>query len=150
MIDMRVIALFATLLSLGSSVAQPVRPDEEAIRDTISRYVNARNEKAPDRIRDLFTKEADQLVSNGNWRHGVDQLVQGMVESSSKEQAKSSVSITGVRMVDPDVAIVDGRYRTTSLDGAIREMWTTFIVKRTTGGWRIAAIRNMKPAPSQH
>jgi hypothetical protein len=52
-------------------------------------------------------------------------------------------------MIDRDVAIADGRYRTTSLDGAVRNMWTTFVLKRASDGWRIAAIRNMKPASNQ-
>ena len=138
--------LLASLLILGTSVARPAESDDQAVRDTISRYVSARNEKAPARIRALFTNDADQLVSSGEWRHGVDQLMQGMRASSNKEQAKSSVAITEVRMIVPDVAIVDGHYRTTSLGGAVREMWTTFIVKKTSEGWRIAAIRNMKPA----
>jgi uncharacterized protein (TIGR02246 family) len=137
------------LLSFGASVTIPAPSDEDAVRSTISKYVNARNEKAPDRVRNLFTADADQLVSNGEWRHGVDELMRGMMASSSKEQAKSLISITDVRMIDPDVAIVDGRYQTTSLDGTVRDMWTTFIVKRTSDGWRIAAIRNMKPAPNQ-
>jgi uncharacterized protein (TIGR02246 family) len=145
---MRLIVFSAMLLSLGTSVA-PGRSDEEAVRGTISSYVNERNEKAPDRVRKLFTPDADQLVSNGEWRHGVDEVISGMMASSNQEQAKSAISITEVRMIDPDVAIVDGRYQTTSLAGTVRDMWTTFIVKRTSGGWRIAAIRNMKPASNQ-
>ena len=149
MTSMRLIVFVALLLSLGSSVALSARSDEDAVRGTISKYVEDRNEKAPDRVRNLFTTHADQLVSNGEWRHGVDELIRGMMASSNKEQARSSVSITDVRMIDPDVAIVDGRYETTSLGGTVRDMWTTFIVKRTSEGWRITAIRNMKPAPSR-
>jgi ketosteroid isomerase-like protein len=48
----------------------------------------------------------------------------------------------------PDVAIADGRYDLTGLSGGTnRSMWATLIVKKTSNGWRIAAIRNMLPAP---
>jgi hypothetical protein len=72
-----------------------------------------------------------------------------MMASSNKEQAKSSIAIADVRLIHPDVAIADGRYQTTSLDGTVRDMWTTFVLKRTSDGWRIADIRNMKPSPSE-
>jgi uncharacterized protein (TIGR02246 family) len=147
---MRPAVCLVMLFSLGSSVgALAPSDDEDAIRGTVSQYLNARNEKAPDRVRNLFTADADQLVSTGEWRHGLDELVRGMMASSSKEQAKSSISISDVRLIDPNVAIADGRYQTTSLDGTVRDMWTTFVLKRASGGWRIAAIRNMKPASDQ-
>jgi len=139
----------AMTLCFGSAVATPATSDEDGVRSTVSKYLKARNEKAPDRVRSLFTADADQLVSTGEWRHGVDELVLGMMASSNKEQAKSSIAITDVRLIHPDVAIADGRYQTTSLDGTVRDMWTTFVLKRTGDGWSIAAIRNMKPSPSE-
>ena len=149
MTSMRTVVSLSLVMSVGWSVAAAAPPDEDAVRATISNYVLARNEKAPERVRSLFTPDADQLVSTGEWRHGVDELTRGMALSSQHEQPKSSVSITALRMLDSDVAIVDGRYQTTSLDGTVRDMWTTFVLKRTPEGWRIAAIRNMKPASGQ-
>jgi len=147
MSNMRAVICFSLLLSLRPCVAGTAPADEDAIRATIASYVLARNEKAPDRVRSLFTADADQLVSTGEWRHGIDELVKGMMLSSSQEQAKSSVSITDIRLLDSNVSIVDGRYQTTSSDGVVRDMWTTFVLTRTPAGWRIAAIRNMNPSP---
>ena len=49
---------------------------------------------------------------------------------------------------DPDVLKVDGRYEIAGNAGApIRRMWTSFVMVQTGGSWRIAAIRNMLPAP---
>jgi uncharacterized protein (TIGR02246 family) len=146
MTSMRPLLFLALLLSLAPRLATATPSDEDGIRATVSKYVNARNEKATDGLQLLFTPDADQLVSTGEWRHGLDELIRGMMASSHHEQAKSSVSITDLRMLDPNVAIVDGRYRTTSLNGEVRNMWTTFVLKRTPQGWRIAAIRNMNPA----
>jgi len=42
------------------------------------------------------------------------------------------------------VAIADGPYEITS-SGEVRRMWTTFVLTREAGGWRISAIRNMVP-----
>lgn len=70
-----------------------------------------------------------------------------MMASSRKEAGNSSIAIQDIRFLDPEIAIVDGRYETTFSSGRIRKMWTTLVVKRVGGNWRIAAIRNMLPAP---
>ena len=84
MTSMRPVLCLPLLLSFGYSVATAAPLDEDAIRGTISKYVEARNEKAPDRVRSLFTLDADQLVSTGEWRHGIDELIRGMMVSSSQ------------------------------------------------------------------
>lgn len=122
--------------------------DPRAVRDVIAQYMRARNDKDAGAIRRLFTPDADQLVSTGEWRKGLGNLIRGTTASSRKEVGQSSIAIENVRLIDPDVAIVDGRYRTTSVNGTVRNMWTTLIVKRAEGEWRITAIRNMFPAPA--
>jgi uncharacterized protein (TIGR02246 family) len=97
----------------------------------------------------LFTADADQLVSSGEWRRGLDNLLQGAMASSKKENGKSSVTVESVRMVGKDAAVADGRYETSSAGAAApRKMWSTFVMQRTSEGWRIAAIRNMLPTPA--
>jgi len=44
-----------------------------------------------------------------------------------------------------DVAIADGRYEIAGQEA--RKMWTSIICVRKPEAWRIAAIRNMLPAP---
>jgi uncharacterized protein (TIGR02246 family) len=109
--------------------------------------MQARNTKDTDATRQLFTPDADQLVSSGEWRKGLDSLVRGAMASSQKETGHSSIAIENVRFLDSRIAIADGRYQTTSADGTVRNMWTTIVLKRMESGWRITAIRNMLPAP---
>jgi hypothetical protein len=52
-----------------------------------------------------------------------------------------------VHFVSTDVAIADGRYSITGMgEGNDRRMWSTFVMVKSSGSWRIAAIRNMLPA----
>src|SRR5262245_49615067 len=127
------------------------RNDEAAIREVVSKYVDARERIDPKAVEELFTSDADQLVSSGEWRKGRDAVVRGTMESSRSTGGKRSITVESVRMVTPDVAIADGRYELTGLaGGATRSMWTTLVLKRTEKGWRISAIRNMLPsAPAQ-
>jgi uncharacterized protein (TIGR02246 family) len=132
------------LMAQGPSL--PSR-DEAAIRAIVQRYVDAREARDPKAIEPLFTGDADQLVSDGTWRRGRDELVRGMLASSARTGGHRSITITAIRLLAPDVALVDGRYRQAGLaTGTDRELWTTLLLRRDTTGWRIAAIRNMLPA----
>jgi uncharacterized protein (TIGR02246 family) len=121
--------------------------DEAAIRELVSKYVDARERSDPQAVESLFTSDADQLVSSGEWRKGRDAVVRGTMESSRNTGGKRSITVESVRFITPEVAIADGRYDLTEpAGGATRRMWTTLVLQRTANGWRIAAIRNMLPA----
>ncbi|HKR58347.1 MAG TPA: SgcJ/EcaC family oxidoreductase [Pyrinomonadaceae bacterium] len=121
--------------------------DEAAIREVVSKYVDARERIDPKAVEDLFTSDADQLVSSGEWRKGRAAVVSGTMASSRNSGGKRSITVESIRLLSPDVAIADGRYELTGLaEGATRSMWTTLVLKRVEKGWRIAAIRNMLPA----
>jgi uncharacterized protein (TIGR02246 family) len=123
------------------------RSDEAAIRELVSKYVDAREKIDPKAAEELFTIDADQLVSSGEWRRGRDEVVRGAMASSRNTGGKRTITVESVRMLTSDVAIADGRYELTDLaGGATRSMWTTLVLKRTEKGWRISAIRNMLPA----
>jgi len=144
---MRSPALLLLFLLASGARAQAPTPDETAIRNLVQRYVDARNRADAAAVRELFTPDADQLVSTGEWRRGLDALLKGAMASSKKETGQSSVVLESIRLLGSDAAIADGRYQTSAIGaGAPRKMWSTFILQRTGGGWRIAAIRNMLPA----
>jgi len=145
-------ALFA-FISLAIAVAPlPAQDragngDEAAIRELVRRYVDARERIDPEAVAALFTPDADQLVSSGEWRKGRDEVVRGTMASSRSTGGHRTVTLESLRFLMSDLAIADGRYELTELSGgATRRMWTTLVVKRTADGWRITAIRNMLPA----
>lgn len=121
----------------------PAFAQESAIRDLVRKYVDARDKGDAAPIQALFTPDADQLVSSGEWRRGRESVVTGTVASSKSETGKRTITVETVRFLGPDVAIADGRYEI-----GTRKMWTSIICRRTPEGWRIAAIRNMLPAAS--
>ena len=134
----------------GAPAASGQRPspaDETAIRDLVRRYAGAREARDAGAIEALFTPDADQLVSSGQWRRGRDVLVTGALASSARTGGTRTLEVEHLRMVGPDVAIADARYEISGLDGgATRRMWSTFVMAREQDGWRITAIRNMLPA----
>jgi uncharacterized protein (TIGR02246 family) len=113
----------------------------------VKRYVDARARQDPNAIEALFTDDADQLTSSGEWRRGRAEVVKGTMASSQRTGGTRTITIETVRFPARGVAIADGRYEISGLaGGATRRMWTSFVLTGSDGAWRIAAIRNMLPA----
>jgi uncharacterized protein (TIGR02246 family) len=148
---MRVITSFVVALAVyasGSAQAPTGSPSAEdlAVRAIVRRYVDGREAGDPKAVAALFTADADQLVSSGEWRLGRDNVVTGSLASSAQGGGTRRIEVERVRFVSRDVAIADGRYSITGLEAGDRRMWSTFVMVKEAGEWRIAAIRNMLPA----
>jgi uncharacterized protein (TIGR02246 family) len=128
-------------------VAARTPSDEPAIRAIVQKYMDARDRQDAASLESLFTGDADQLVSSGEWRKGRDAVVKGTLASSRNTGGQRTITVESVRFLSNEVALADGRYELAGLAGGqTRKMWTTVLVTRTSGTWRIAAIRNMLPA----
>jgi uncharacterized protein (TIGR02246 family) len=132
---------------MAASVPAQPTGDEVAVRGVIAKYVAGREHSDEKAVAALFTQDADQLVSTGEWRKGREEVVRGTLASSQSTGGTRTVTVESVRFLSPDVALADGRYEIAGMASfATRRMWSTFVLKRTAEGWRIAAIRNMLPA----
>ena len=119
--------------------------DEAAVRDVVRRYVEARERRQGAEIEALFTADADQYTTAGEWRRGRAAIGRGTLQSSARNPGTRTIQVEGIRFVTPDVAIADGPYAITAGGGDARRMWTTLVLVRDGGGWKIAAIRNIAP-----
>jgi len=141
-------ALAISLLAALTLGAQ-TRNDDAAIRALVAKYVAARDQTDAPGVAALFTADADQLVSTGEWRKGREEVVRGTMASSQASTGKRTIALEAIRFIGGDVALADGRYEiAATANQPARKMWTTLLVTRTSQGWRIAAIRNMLPAPA--
>ncbi len=142
---MRALLTLTLMFALFAAGLAAQTPDEQAIIDLVAAYNDARETRDPAAIDALFTDDADQLVSSGEWRRGRDTLVKGMLGSSQRNPGTRTLTVETVRFVSDEVAIADARYEIAGAD-SVRKMWSTFLAKKEDGRWRIAAIRNMLPA----
>jgi uncharacterized protein (TIGR02246 family) len=141
--------ILVCLLGTTSFLAQNRVPDaaqEKAVRELVAKYAAAREISDVNAIGALFTDDADQLVSSGEWRKGREALVRGMLESSKQNSGARTITVETVRFINPGVALADARYEIAATAGTpARKMWSAFLAVRTADGWRIAAVRNMLP-----
>lgn len=149
---MRTAVSWVVLVAAAASVhagqaAAPRAADEAAVRGLVAQYVAARERRDAAAIGALFTADADQFTTGGEWRRGRDAVVRGALASSERTAGTRRITVRRVRLVAADVAIADGAYDITGIPGGgSRAMWTTIVAVRDDGAWRIAAIRNALPA----
>ena len=144
------VAAFCLTLAMPFSAGSAAQKasDTEAVTEVVKAYVAARERADAAALAALFTEDADQLTSSGEWRRGRDALVQGTLASSKANAGSRTITIKTVRLAAADVAIADGEYVIAGGQGSQpRQMWTSFVMARSGGRWRISAIRNMLPAP---
>lgn len=144
---MRWTTVLVIALIAAQGKVQPTSADETAVRAVVKSYLDARERRDREALRALFTEDADQLVSSGEWRKGREAIVSGTLESSAGAPGARTIAIQTVRFPARDVALADGPYEIAGGQSTeTRKMWTSFVLIRSSGTWRISAIRNMLPA----
>lgn len=132
------------IFSLYSQQSSDYR--DKAIVSLINKYSDARERKDTVLLKTILTANIDQLVSNGEWRDGIEASIQGMLSSSGNVPGTRTLNIEKIRMLNAASAIVDCKYEIQNKDSTMRKMWSTFIVTSHKKIWKISAIRNMLPA----
>jgi len=130
------------------TVKGPIRTEESvssasaeaAVRAVVAKYVEAREAKDPAAIGALFTDNADQFNSGGEWRRGRDAIVKGTLQSSQRNSGSRTIAVKAVRFPAPGFAIADGEYGIGE-----QRLWTTLVLSRQGEAWKIDAIRNIAP-----
>ena len=123
--------------------------EKQEIKTLIDKYVEARENIDSELLESILSSDIDQLVSSGTWRHGKEESMKGMLQSSLNNPGNRKIIVEKIRFVSPESAIVDARYEIYNTNGSVRKMWSTFIVANYKGIWKISAIRNMLPTRQQ-
>jgi uncharacterized protein (TIGR02246 family) len=120
--------------------------DDAAIKELIARRQAAWNAGDAEAYRRLLTPDADILSSTGRTAQGRDAVIGLYLEqrAGAFAGAKTAVRVVNIRMIRPDVAIVDAEVNLDGLktDVLAGQSRTTFVVvKQPDGKWLITAQR---------
>ena len=109
-----------------------------------------------DGYRQLLTEDADIVSATGRKSVGRDALIalsaEQKREPSYKDATITATEIDAVRLVTPDVALVDATYRMTGVripaDAEAKPVAGSilFVMVNQEGAWRIASIRALPPS----
>lgn len=141
--------LLVNITAIAILHAQNTIPGDKQKKDIyglIDKYSEAREKRDTILLKNILTRDVDQLVSTGEWRDGIAASVKGMLSSSANSPGTRTLTIEKLRMLNITTAIVDCKYEIQNADGTVRKMWSSFIVVSDKGLWKISAIRNMLPA----
>lgn len=144
----KLVLIVLTLATPGFLFAQEAAVSaqhRQEIVALIDAYSEARAKQDRAMLEGILTHEIDQLTSAGEWRKGKEGSMQGMGRSSQANPGTRTLTVENVRLLGPQVGLVDARYDIRSPQGVTRNMWSTFMVVQADGKWRISAIRNMLP-----
>lgn len=143
-------ALLLLLIGLTPELwAQDYAPNAQqtrALEGLIAAYGQARESRDTILLKNILTDDIDQLVSSGQWRRGMAEAVEGMLQSSASNPGGRTLTVETIRLLGKGSAVVDARYEIANADGSIRKMWSSFIAVEDQGQWKITAIRNMLPS----
>jgi uncharacterized protein (TIGR02246 family) len=145
--------LFGLALTVPGLAQAPAASgaDDAAIRRVVQQQDEARNRGDWKAFGELFTQDAEQLTSAGDWRRGRAEIEKGVAQTMAMayKGGKYATRIESVKMLAPTVAIVDGAFEITNLpSGGSRRGHTTHVLVKSGDRWRIAASRSMVPTPA--
>jgi uncharacterized protein (TIGR02246 family) len=136
-------------------VGQTGTPDEQAIRDVLRQFSEARNAKDAQAAASFFTEDADFVTSRGKRAEGRKDIEKRLATSFTSAPYSKSAAKPGaisVRMLSADCAIADYTWELAGLRGVdgkalpTRKGAATAVLVRRNGRWLIAALRAMIPA----
>lgn len=148
------IVIVFTLAQAVSTVAQAQSTssaDDAAIRRVLQQHDDARNSRDWKVLSELFTQDAEQLTSSGDWRKGRAQIEKGtaQITTTTYKGGKYTTRVDTVRMLAPGVAIADGTFEIANIgSGGSRKGHSTYVLVKSGDRWRIAAARSMVPTPA--
>jgi len=131
-------------------------PAEAAIAAVLAARRAAWNSGDMEKYRELLTEDADVVSATGRKSTGRDALIALSAEQkqqpSYRDATITATEIHAVRLLKPDVALVDATYRMTGVRipdaseprpvaGSI-----LFVMVQQDGAWRIASIRALPPS----
>jgi proline iminopeptidase len=124
--------------------------DEAALRSVIAARDRAWNGVDTAAYARLFTPDADQLSATGRGAEGRDAVVALLVDLRASVYAGASVTnrVLKIRLLRPDVALVDTEYELSGLKATAAQRVADhgrilFVLRKVENRWLIAAIRGI-------
>ena len=141
---------FALTVPLLAQTPAKSTADDAAIRSVIRQHDETRNKGDWKKLGELFTQDAEQFTSAGEWRRGRPAIEKSVAQimATTYKGATYATKVESVRMITPTVALVDGAFEISNIGGGGRRVGhNTYVMVKEGDRWHIAAARSMVPTP---
>ena len=141
---------FAALAACALYAAAPVaadNADEAAIRENVRQMEAGWNAKSGAQFAKPFAADADYVVINGDYIKGQEAIARGhqRIFDTFYKESTLGLSVTRVRMLRPDVAVVHVTGTNKVPRGAetqVGEAIMTLLMTKESDVWKIVAFQN--------
>lgn len=143
---MRVSVVVAALALAVPAKAQSRAADESVLRARVAAFETAYNKRDATALGALYAMDADLIVVDGPTATGRAAIIAASQRdwASGTATRRISLTVTSIRFVGPDVAVINTRARFN--EGSVREDRGTWVSVRQSGGWVMGALRVMPAA----
>jgi len=148
------LALVVSLTAVGVRAQAPDAADEKDVRAISGQLQDAWNRADPRMLADLFLTDGDYISSTGRTARGRNEVEKAFAQqwAGIYKKTKIAVTVTAVRFVRRDVAILDGAFDVSGMRDASgkvlpsRSGLSTIVAVKKGDRWYVAALRGMVPS----
>lgn len=142
---MRLLAVVAAVAIAAPVFAQDRTVDETALRNRVVAFETAFNARDGAALGALYAEDADLIIVDGAQVAGRSAIQAAARRDWAAASAtrRMSLTVTGIRFLSPDIAIVSTRARFNEGPSEDRGTW---IAVRRSGNWLIGALRVLPAA----
>ena len=127
-------------------------PSKADIQKLLEQHMAHRNSGDFDRVSEGYTSDATILSSDGLWQRGTAEIrktLQDRFGSGVYKGVRSTLTVDSVQAIAPNVILVNETWELANIPGGgSRKGQGSTILVKSGDTWKIAAERNMVPAPA--
>jgi uncharacterized protein (TIGR02246 family) len=146
------VVMALAIIPLSAHRASGQTPSTADIQKLLAENVSHRDAGQWDRYLDGFTSDATALSSAGRWEKGRAEMLKGLQEMFAAgvyKGARTKLAVESVQAIAPGVVLADVTWELSNLPGGgTRKGRAADILVKSGDTWKIAAARNMVPAPA--
>jgi uncharacterized protein (TIGR02246 family) len=134
---------------VGQLKPEAVRAEEAAIRKANQAFSAAFNKGDLDALAGLWTDDAEYITETGKAHRGK-QAIRALLKKSmtAHKDSKQEIKVHSIRLVKPDVALVEGTVTMTTKDGTTEHGRFSAVYSKHESKWLISSVRDL-PTPEE-